>query len=254
MKRAVTMANVRKALRFSLKGRDYDFLESKENDYFSTPKFLRRQSDKFEMPESERKVLQSKAANAMNSRRSLRLTRSTSVTTSFRDAMGTLKQKIRKSTRRRMRLKTVADSPMTPASLRRSSRIAGMNSPLPKARSEVKLYSPFEIDTPSPKCYSQSASHLQIRQEQYETPGRIRHEVEALTQNMQALATLTPQTLRSRSSSRNIITMRTSTAHVNVAAPTLPHKSPSPVLLTNGSLRPDVQARRRLQAQTPIFV
>ncbi|ELU13830.1 hypothetical protein CAPTEDRAFT_195514 [Capitella teleta] len=69
---------------------------------------------------------------------------------SVRDAFGSIREKLRVSTRRKKRL---INSPagMTPGSVqrRRSARLAASNS-------EVKMYSPFNIDTPN------------------KTPGRIR--------------------------------------------------------------------------------
>ncbi|KAI8739337.1 hypothetical protein BgiBS90_035491 [Biomphalaria glabrata] len=107
--------------------------------------------------------------------------RRSSVTQSMREAVGTIRQKLRMSTRR-------SRVNVTPSKVgkRRHSLGAG----------DVKMSSPFKIDTPrSNKIHGKSCLSM-------ETPTRLRREVEALTANMQALSALTPNTLHARSTAR----------------------------------------------------
>ncbi|KAK6190752.1 hypothetical protein SNE40_002547 [Patella caerulea] len=192
------MATLRKTLRFSIRGRRYSILEGKENYYFNTPKYNKRSS--------AGEVTDHTNDNDLPTRRGSK------VTQSVRDAMGTLRQKFRMSTRRRVRLQS-AKSPKTP-SRRRSLRLSSVT-----PQKDVKMLSPFCIDTPNKiRCGTRQRQQCVS----LETPTRLRKEVEALTANMQALSALTPNTLRERSIAR-----RTSP-------------------LTNGSLK-SRQARRKIE-------
>lgn len=130
--------------------------------------------------------------------------------------------KLKKSTRQRKRLQD-AQSPVTSAS-RFKKNDKGKKTPTRKGGyREVKMYSPFGIDTP-PRKRTPVGIRTRPMWHDVETPTRLRKEVEDLTANMQALINLTPQTLKSRSVSRR----------------SLPMASP----LTNGSLKTPKEQRR----------
>ncbi|GFO01142.1 hypothetical protein PoB_002764700 [Plakobranchus ocellatus] len=120
-------------------------------------------------------------ANETHTGRSV-LKRGAIVTNSMREAVGTIRQKFRMSTRRLARLQ----SQTPPGKVGKRRHTLGGK--------DVKMSSPFRIDTPNSKepkaCFSM------------ETPTRLRREVEALTSNMQALSALTPNTLHARSKTR----------------------------------------------------
>ncbi|CAG5132253.1 unnamed protein product [Candidula unifasciata] len=69
---------------------------------------------------------------------------------------------------------------------------------------EIRLYSPFKIDTPSTigRNRVKVVKTKNINSANLETPTRLRREVESLTANMQALSALTPNTLHNRCRAR----------------------------------------------------
>ncbi|KAK3591500.1 hypothetical protein CHS0354_031607 [Potamilus streckersoni] len=189
-----------KALRLPWKGKRYAVVDGKENEGCNaTPKSKR---NKEQESVTVRPLLE-------NGNRPMHLRRSTSLTGSVRDALGTIRQKLRKSTRQRKRLQN--DLKFTPS--RRSNR-ATSRTPTRGDYRDVKMYSPFTIDTPEKNI---KPGRMKTCPQWYdmETPSRLKREVEDLTANMQALVSLTPGTLQSRSHRR--------------------HSSMSPI--TNGSLR-----------------
>ncbi|KAK7088046.1 uncharacterized protein [Littorina saxatilis] len=197
------MSAIKKALRSSIRRRRYSMFEQKENDYIHTPKSKRATSEECG---TEKKV--SSSFSDPSRRESAIFRRGSQVTRSVRDAVGTIRQKFRTSTRR---LKPLREYNTTPS--RSTNRKKGANG------EEVDMYSPFHIETPG-RAAGRVSRRSNIRTVvSLETPTRLRREVEALTANMQALATLTPNTLQSR------------------------RKSPP---LTNGSLKTPRSARRRI--------
>ncbi|RUS89756.1 hypothetical protein EGW08_002459 [Elysia chlorotica] len=112
--------------------------------------------------------------------------RGASMTQSMREAVGTIRQKFRMSTRRLTRLQS--QTPPGRAGKTRRHTLGGK---------DVKMLSPFGIETPRRSGSSDPKSCLSM-----ETPTRLRKEVEALTSNMQALSALTPNTLQARARAR----------------------------------------------------
>ncbi|XP_052798148.1 uncharacterized protein LOC128230148 [Mya arenaria] len=129
------------------------------------------------------------------------LRRNTSVTQSVRDVVGTFRQKIRKSTRQRKRLQHSLSSPCTPVNGK--SKTSKKTPTRRGGYREVKMYSPFSFETPesSPLGFREARRAKWV---DVETPTRLRKEVEDLTANMQALVSLTPNTLKSRASRRSL--------------------------------------------------
>ncbi|XP_041348636.1 uncharacterized protein LOC121368127 isoform X2 [Gigantopelta aegis] len=206
-------STIRKALRFSWRGKRYSVVSGKQSDYFNTPKPTRSKnpgaSSDGESPESD--DLQMKTRRGIP-RRSDRLTRS------VRDAVGTLRQRFRMSTRRRSRLEE--GKVLSPRIAKQDSRRVVGKTPPRSCKSDVKIYSPFYIETPKSLVKQRNGTRMGLS---VETPTRLKREVEALTANMQALAALTPTTLRERS-----------------------RRTPATSPLTNGSLRMRT-ARRRIE-------
>ncbi|XP_067683390.1 uncharacterized protein [Haliotis asinina] len=201
------MATIKKALRMSIRGKRYSVLDGTQTDYFSTPKYAKRRNSDGDSPNSD-------------DRGEVRLPRRGSkVTQSVRDAVGNIRQKFRMSTRRKMRLKEKKGlSPRTPT--RAGKRTVGKTPPY----RNTKIYSPFYIETPKELVKAPRNGPRMGKGQMVETPTRLRREVEALTANMQALAALTPTTLRDRAKTR---------------------RPASPI--TNGSLKVRTQARRRIE-------
>ncbi|KAL8624706.1 hypothetical protein ACOMHN_038252 [Nucella lapillus] len=197
------MSSIKEALRKSVSRRRYSMFEQKENDYIYTQRSKRASSEE---PENETRHDDGSSANVPSRRHSAIFRRGSKVTRSMREAVGTIRQKFKTSTRR---LKPLQES-RTSTPVRSSARKSGK---------EVNMYSPFRIETPG-KTTGRVARRSNIRTvANLETPTRLRREVEALTANMQALSALTPNTLQAR------------------------RKSPP---LTNGSLKIPRSARSRL--------
>lgn len=201
------MNTIRKSFRLPWKtGKRYNVLEGKENTYFNTPK-----PAKPTVKHSQRR--RSLDGQNVQTENAGRLRRNTSLTRSVRDAVGSLKQKFRSSTRQRRRLRD--DKPPTPLHKTKKTTKSAGKTPNKLAYRDVKMYSPFTIDTPrrnTPRGI-RTVSQSIAWQEQFETPTKLKREVEDLTANMQALSALTPNTLQDRCARR---------------------KSP----ITNGSLKP----------------
>ncbi|KAK0047546.1 hypothetical protein Bpfe_023098 [Biomphalaria pfeifferi] len=182
-------SNIKKAgsvIRKSFRSRRYALLDLKENNNIdmspnkddiklNQTRRMRRDDSKTSANDSHNELNEdTKSSNPKGLRRS-------SVTQSMREAVGTIRQKLRMSTRR-------SRVNVTPSKVgkRRHSLGAG----------DVKMSSPFKIDTPrSNKIHGKLCLSM-------ETPTRLRREVEALTANMQALSALTPNTLHARSTAR----------------------------------------------------
>ncbi|ESO96295.1 hypothetical protein LOTGIDRAFT_239349 [Lottia gigantea] len=182
------MATLRKTLRFSIRGRRYSVLEGKENYYFNTPKYNKKNSA-VDLNQNDNAAKQDEVELESCD---YNLKRGSKSTRSVRDVVGNLKQKFRMSTKRRVRLQD-AKSPRTP-SRRRSLRLGGVT---PKG--DVKML-PFGIDSPSSRIRCGTRQRHQCVS--LETPTRLRKEVESLTANMKALSALTPNTLRERTIAR----------------------------------------------------
>ncbi|KAL5016508.1 hypothetical protein ScPMuIL_006097 [Solemya velum] len=174
------MPALKKALQFSFRGRRYGVLETKEN----VPEKLNRNDRR--KSESDFRKRQTKMEEDRNRNTGGNLRRSTSSRLSLRDAFGTIRQRLRTSTRRRLRLKDTSSAVKTP--------------PRRSPRHTAKMYSPFDIDTPGRMPPMGRRGNPKWRDA--ETPTRLRREVEALTCNLQALSTLTPNTLRERAMTR----------------------------------------------------
>ncbi|XP_033747368.1 uncharacterized protein LOC117332530 [Pecten maximus] len=191
--------NLRKSFRLSwLPGKKYNVLEGKENMYFNTPKYKRAISEG-DIP------TQRHAIHPIRNRgnQKPKFERNSTLTKSVREAVGSLKQKFRVSTRKLKRLTNDTKSPSPTKGVRHGNRTSGRTPPRP-VHHDVKMYSPFLIDTPST---SRTPTRLRTSTstrwtDNMETPTRLRREVEALTSNMQALATLTPGGLQQRPKTR----------------------------------------------------
>ncbi|XP_076434931.1 uncharacterized protein LOC143274858 [Babylonia areolata] len=201
------MSAIKKALRSTISRRRYSMFEQKENDYINTPRSKRAASEE---PENEtRRNLASANGSVPSRRHSAIFRRGSQMRRSMRDAVGTIRQKFKTSTRRLKPLQESQTSTPTRSSARKNGR-------------EVGMYSPFRIETPG-RTTGKVARRSNIRTvASLETPTRLRREVEALTANMQALSALTPNTLHTNRSAR---------------------RSPP---ITNGSLKTPRSARRRL--------
>ncbi|KAK3084313.1 hypothetical protein FSP39_011483 [Pinctada imbricata] len=203
-------------------GKRYNLFKGKENTYFHTPNPKVRTET-----EATRRT---KNQNQGEGNGFLR--RNTSLTRSVRDAVGTIRQRIRSSTKRRVRLKDGISSPATAKVTKKTKRTATGSTPHnTRTYRDIKMYSPFQIETPKQMTGIRTSARPRIV-DNMETPTRLRREVESLTQNMQALATLTPNTLEQRVRTRRM------------------SKSP----LTNGSLQVSHGTRvsHRLQAKRRI--
>ncbi|CAL1543013.1 unnamed protein product [Lymnaea stagnalis] len=212
-------SNIKKAssiIRRSFRTKRYALLDIKENCYTDvSPQKTGSSSKQDSLPTFRQSRVGSSSSNDENqtsektSSQSERGLRRSNVTQSMRDAVGTIRQKLRMSTRR----SRVNITP-TRAGKRRHT-LAGH---------DVKMSSPFKIDTPSKSRQGRSQIKTCLSME---TPTRLRREVEALTANMQALSALTPNTLQTRANAR---------------------KTPP---LTNGSLKTPRSSRKRIT--TDIF-
>ncbi|KAH9525841.1 hypothetical protein Btru_002521 [Bulinus truncatus] len=176
-------SNIKKAssvIRKSFRSRRYALLDVKENNYIdmSPQKVENKSRQSYRMRRDDSKSSNEEKSEKTSEQKGLRRS---AVTQSMRDAVGTIRQKLRMSTRRNR-------ANITPSKVgkRRHSMGAG----------DVKMSSPFKIDTPrSSRVNGKSCLSM-------ETPTRLRREVEALTANMQALSALTPNTLHARSNNR----------------------------------------------------
>lgn len=169
--------------------------------YFNTPKYKRAISEG-DIP-TQRHAIHPMRNRANQQPAKPKFERNSNLTKSVREAMGSLKQKFRVSTRKLKRLTNETRSPSPSKGVRRGNKTSLRTPPRP-ANHEVKMYSPFLIDTPST---SRTPSRLRTSTssrwtDNMETPTRLRREVEALTSNMQALATLTPGGLQQRPKTR----------------------------------------------------
>ncbi|XP_062569226.1 uncharacterized protein LOC134231305 [Saccostrea cucullata] len=173
-------------------GKRYNIIEGKENSYCNTP------NSKINHTVENDDEVQPR-----------RLRRNTSLTKSVRDVVGTLRQKIKTSTKRRMRFKDhneIASPTQSKITKQKKSKCFSRIPTTPKSMKntivyrEVKLYSPFQIETPPAKTPPgiRTSTRTRVQFHQMETPTRLRREVESLTANMQALATLTPNDLQQR--------------------------------------------------------
>lgn len=172
-------------------GKRYNVIKGKENSYYNTPN-----------PKID-DTIDDCVQEDIPPRR---LRRNTSLTRSVRDVVGTLRQKIKSSTKRRMRFNDHDEITSPTHSTITKQRKSKRKPTTPKqtkntiAYREVKLYSPFQIETPPtktpPGIRTSTRSRMQFHQ--METPTRLRREVESLTANMQALATLSPNDLKQR--------------------------------------------------------
>lgn len=210
------MNTLRKSFRLPWKtGKRYNILEGKENSYFNTPKPTHRRQS------SDGQLQNVKTEDCG------KLRRNTSLTRSVRDAVGSIKQKFRSSTRQRKRLQENKLS--TPLRKTKKTAQSAGKTPNKQTYRDIKLYSPFTIESPrrnTPRGIRTVLQSKACRLEHFETPTKLKKEVEDLTANMQALAALTPNTLHERSARR---------------------KSP----MTNGSLRtrpirPTTTARKQI--------
>ncbi|XP_061188404.1 uncharacterized protein LOC133196546 [Saccostrea echinata] len=174
-------------------GKRYNIMEGKENSYYNTPN-----SKINHTVENDDEEVQPR-----------RLRRNTSLTKSVRDVVGTLRQKIKTSTKRRMRFKDhdeIASPTRSKITKQKKSKCFSKIPATPKSMKntivyrEVKLYSPFQIETPPAKTPPgiRTSTRTRAQLHQLETPTRLRREVESLTANMQALATLSPNDLQQR--------------------------------------------------------
>ena len=191
------MASIKDVIRHSWLGK-YGMMEGKENaGYTGTP--------------SNPRLKRSRSARDTRQSESLpHLRRNTSVTQSVRDVVGTVRQKLKKSTRQRKRLQD-GGSPVTPGF--KKSKAAGKKTPTRRGGyREVRMYSPFGIDTPD-RRESKMGRPLRMKWSDVETPTKLRKEVEDLTANMQALVALTPPTLQTRAQSRRSIALSPSNSN-----------------------------------------
>lgn len=187
------MDTLRKSIRLPWKsGKRYNVLEGKENTYFNTPKPNRRRHS----------IDGAQNIPQPNMTQEPKLQRNTSLTRSVRDAVGTLRQKFRSSTRQRKRLRE--EKPATSLRKTKKTTKSAGKTPTKIQYREVKMYSPFAIETPGKKTPRGIRTVTQTRawKEQYETPTRLKREVESLTANMQALTALTPNTLQDKAARR----------------------------------------------------
>lgn len=121
---------------------------------------------------------------------------------SLRDAFGSLRQKLRTSTRQRKRLNNAspytprhrASMTSTPSSVqRRSARLA--------QQQEDKLYSPFTIDTPSKTPSKIRMGIHEPKRFTFSSPGQIIRDVNSLTEGIRALTDMSERL--------NVVTERT---------------------------------------------
>lgn len=177
------MDSLKRIISYAKLGKRYAVVEGKENaGYAETPTTDRSR---------EHGLSERKGNNTLQ--------RNTSFTKSLRDVAGTVRQKLRRSTRRRKRLQESYAASPVPSSFKK-----GKHKRTPTHSGgyrQVKMYSPFGIETP--KSHPREGGLRQRpRWHDVETPTRLRREVEELTANMQALVALTPNTLMTRSQSR----------------------------------------------------
>ncbi|BFZ19015.1 hypothetical protein BsWGS_22054 [Bradybaena similaris] len=209
-------SNIKKAgavIRNSFRTKRYSMFDAKENNYILSPKKAEVNNNNGGVVRFKIRGLASSksgSASSADDRDNVsprtskpKLKRTTSVTQSMRLAVGTLKQKLKKSSKRSQQQATPKKA---------STRSSSVGS------EEVRLYSPFKIDTPSVECRKNRMKVFKNKSvcsnANLETPTRLRREVESLTANMQALSALTPNTLHNRcrarrSSPNNSKTLRT---------------------------------------------
>ncbi|XP_005111926.1 uncharacterized protein LOC101861700 [Aplysia californica] len=228
-------SNLRKAgsaIRKSFRSRRYAMFDTKENDYIvdSPSRFRTRTHSDSEAAEDNcgRGVnVEEDAANTTAPAVGLR--RGTSMTQSMRQAVGTIKQKLRMSTRRHSRL---GENQSPSRGGRRRHSLGGV-----RKSKNIKMSSPFKIDTPS-RASTRNGIKTCLSME---TPTRLRREVEALTSNLQALSTLTPNTLHARRSTRQSSPLTLTNGSLRTQK--TPRLTPP---LTNGSLKTPRSSRRRI--------
>lgn len=191
------------ALKKSFRQRRYLSLELDENTYTdASPQkgtFKKTEEKECSYPE----VAQDDGNETVTYKTSLK--RAVSVTQSMREAVGSIRQKFRMSTRRLTRLQS--HTPPGRAGKRRHTM----------GEKDIKMLSPFRIETPTRRDSKGPKSCFSM-----ETPTRLRREVEDLTSNMQALSALTPNTLHARTRARrnspltngSLKTTRTNRRHI----------------------------------------
>ncbi|XP_014770094.1 uncharacterized protein LOC106869084 [Octopus bimaculoides] len=190
------MENMRRSFRTTGRHRRYLSLRDKENRLLTTPEYVKKR------PEIEDRIDEecpqcTQAGNEIRARKqslngttngNCQFSRSASIRKTVVDAVGTLRRKI-SSTAQLMSQGSMAD-----IGRRRSLRIASRTPPR-CTHGINSIYSPFTFETPEKRKAERKWCDI-------ETPTKLRREVEALTSDMQALASLTPNTLRSRASAR----------------------------------------------------
>jgi len=197
---ATSLKKAGSALRKSIRSKRYTMFEAKENNCVDSPsKFTKKVTEEEDKKEQEMDTTTSTSSSTLQKTNRMRQ--------SMRQAVGTIRHKLRMSTRKHhVRLSEV------PTPKRRHS-IGGV-----RKGKDVKMSSPFRIETPG-----RSSDRNRIKTcLSMETPTRLRREVEELTSNMTALSTLTPNTLQARRTRR----------------------SPP---MTNGSLKTSAATRKRIQ-------
>lgn len=122
------------------------------------------------------------------------ISRSQSVRLTVIEAVDTLRKKI-SSTAQLMSQGSLSSISSNINARRRSMRIAANTPPRGCEHRHIKMYSPFDFVTPEKRKTNRKWCDT-------ETPTKLRREVEALTADMQALASLTPNTLRTRAAAR----------------------------------------------------
>ncbi|XP_060561104.1 uncharacterized protein LOC132720886 [Ruditapes philippinarum] len=216
------MASFKNMLRGAGARNRYEAVRGKENKgYLETPRSKSTQSHMAKSAGSQ--SCHGESSEKSKSQSNFR--RNSSVTQSVRDVVGTIRQKLKKSTRQRKRLQDGINSPMSPTARSRKSSKKIQAKTTKGGYREVSMYSPFQIETP--KSRAKMGIRARPRWHDVETPTRLRKEVEDLTANMQALVNLTPGTLQTRSRSRRSL------------------QCLSPI--TNGSLKTPRAGRRREQ-------
>lgn len=214
------------SVRNSFRTRRYLSLQEKENKLLSTPEYVRKRPDIENLMEegncsqcanregltvtdqppqirrqSNRRTSMistrystNNCANSLNSSLSVgkqkrNLSKSASVRLTVIDAVDTLRKKITSTAQ------LMSQGSLSNISARRRSMRLAVNTPPKCQHRQVKMHSPFEFATPEKRKINRKWCDT-------ETPTKLRREVEALTADMQALASLTPNTLRTRAATR----------------------------------------------------
>ncbi|GAB1607895.1 uncharacterized protein LOC115224445 [Argonauta hians] len=193
------MESVKRSFRATRRTRRYLSLREKENRLLATPEYVKKRPEIEDRVDDEcpQCTQNTQAHRGIRSVRVLRgsslsnaqFSRSASVRKTVIDAVGTLKKKI-SSTAQLMSQGSMAD-----ITRRRSLRIASNTPPSRCTHGINSVYSPFTFETPDKRKADRKWCDI-------ETPTKLRREVESLTSDMQALASLTPNTLRSRAAAR----------------------------------------------------